>query len=184
MCIPLIPAVGIGLSLAGAAGDMYNSQVTYEYQRDIAAQNAELARGAAVAQYSQIGEHTYQELTRTQAEAMRISGDALAARGRVTAAAAEAGVGGNSVDALLEDYSRQEGNYLTALKTQERFTLVDAEFQKKGVQTGLQARLINSAPPARPNLFGQALGAFSSAFNTGLQLDQVSYSHGGPTLFI
>lgn len=183
MCLP-IAAVGIGLSLAGSALSYGQQMSQYNYQRQISERNAELANRSANSQYGAIGENLYQGRVSSQAEASRIASESLAARARVAAGAAEAGVGGNSVDALLGDFSRQEGNYLTALETQERFRDTQAHYEKEGVRTGLEARLVNSAPPQRPNLWGAALGAFTSAFNAGLDLDQTSYRHGGNTLFI
>jgi len=184
MCIPALPAIGMGLSLLGSAGNMANSMATYEYQKEISERNAKLAKRAANSQYSQLGEKYYQEGVGLAAEGEKAAADANAARSRVNAAAAEAGVSGNSVEALLADFSRQEGNYLTALDTQRSFQKSELHYAKQGVRSGLEARLINAAPPARPDFFGQALGAFSNAFSSGLQLDQVSYSHGGNTLFI
>lgn len=183
MCVP-VAILGVGLSLAGSAASYGQAQAQYGYQQQISARNAQLARDSANQQYGAIGENLYQSNVETTTETQRIASEALLARSRVGAAAAEAGVSGNSVDALIGDFSRQEGNYISALDTQQRFRETQAHYEKMGVRTGLESRLVNSAPPQAPNLFGQALGAFTNALNTGLSLDSTSYSHGGRTLFI
>jgi len=182
MCLPLA-AVGIGLSLAGSALSIGQQQAAYSYQSRISARNRELATQSAIEQYGGVGEKLFETSVKAGSDQQGIKQDSLSARGRVAAAAAEAGVGGNSYNALIESFRRQEGEFISASEQNEKFVQTQAEYEKRGIRLGYEARLINSASPQRPNLWGEALGAFSSAFNTGLQIDSRVHNAGGTSLF-
>lgn len=181
MCIA---AIGIGLSLAGSAMGMIGQQKAYSYQSRISARNRELAGRAAVSQYGAVDDQLYEGAMKSGQEQLRVSQDSTMAQGRIAAAAAEAGVSGRSVQDLHNDFKRQEGEFISASQQNYAFMQSQAVRQKEAIRLGYESRLINAAPPQRPNLFGDALGAFSSAFDTGLRLDRTAASYGGRTLFL
>lgn len=187
MCIA---AVGIGLSLLGS-GLNFAQQSAYtssynDYQRRISERNKELAFQSAKSQYGAIGDKVIEASIKYGSDEQKVSTDALAAEGRVHAAAAEAGVTGNSLDALLNDFERQRGEFIGATEQNKKFLEAQAEREKIGVRLGYESRLINSVPNQlpQPNLFGEALSAFSGAFNQGIQLDQQAGQYGHQTLFL
>lgn len=186
MCLPV---VGMGLSILGSAANMFQ-QVAYtsaynSYQREISERNEEMAWRAATAQYAGIDDRLMEIKMQSGNEQKAVSADSINAQGRVSAAAASAGVAGRSVADLMEDFRRQEGEFISASEENERFAKAQAVRDKKAARLGLQSRLLNSVPNLlpQPNLLGQALGAFSGAFNTGLQIDHQVYNAGGNSLF-
>lgn len=176
MCIDLI-AAGVGLSLAGSAAS-FAGQSAYASAVDrankaTAERNQDLARKSAANSYEAIGARVAEEEVRAGLEASKIASESLQARGRVSAAAVEAGVKGASLDALLADFERQEGQHLTAISLNEQFVREQSEREKVAQHIGLESRLVASTPPVvqRPNLLSSALGAFSNALSTGLSIN-------------
>ena len=189
MCLPLA-AVAVGLTIAASAASVAQARAQAEgqqkIQNDISARNASMAHRAAVEQYAGIGERQRQEAIQAGEQARKVSVDAILARSRVTAAASESGVGGRSVEDLLNDFSRQEGEFLAATKISQSFANTQAEFDRRGARLGLESRILGSLPDQieKPNLFAQSLSAFTNAFSTGLSVDQMAKQAGGKTLFI
>jgi hypothetical protein len=180
MCLPAaaaaLPYVGAGLSLGGSAANYFQASASASAQNrlnsKVAARNKELAFRSAADSYRAIGDKVVQEEARSGTELVGVMRDALEARARVKAAATGAGVKGASVDALLMDFERQQGEYSDVLKQNEQFVRAQAEAEKRGIRTGLESRLISTMPSKiqAPNLLTSALGAFSSALMTGLQI--------------
>lgn len=185
MCLPALPMIAMGLSLAGS-GLNFAQQSAYasgmnRYQQQISERNQKIAHEAAKEQYGALGARLVQESVRTGQETIKIRQEGLEARGRVTTAAAEAGVGGGSVSELLRDFGRQEGEFVDALTASEGFFKTQAEFEKRGIRLGLESRLINSIPDKiqRPNLLGSALSAFTDVFDIYSNYNYISSRYGG-----
>ena len=83
------------------------------------------------------------------------------------ASAGEAGVIGNSVDALIGDYYASEGRYLNSLATQGRWNRAQADLQKRGQAATAQGR-INSV--AKPDFIGAALRIGGDALDKHYEL--------------
>jgi len=172
MCEPLTIAA-VGVSLAGAAANASsqsaNAAAQNRHNAAMSLRNQETARQTARNQYDALGARIEQERVRTGEESKKISREAMEARSRVVASAAEAGVAGGSLDALLEDFERQEGEYQALLDLNLEFTEDQAERDKEAARIGLEGRLLSSTPNRiqGPNMLGAALGAFSTALSTG-----------------
>jgi len=182
MCLPL-PILGAGISLITSGVGMAQQSASYNYQRRISARNRDLANRSAFAQYGAINQRDFETSVHTGDEMKKVEQDALMARGRIGAAVAEAGVAGNSVEALFNDFYRQEGEYKSILEQNEKFQRTQSTFEKQAVHLGHEARLVNSAPPQAPDLFGQSLLAFSRAFSVSTDLDRQVHNAGGNSIY-
>lgn len=88
---------------------------------------------------------------------------ARAARSTATVAAGEAGVSGLSVDALLDDYTRQEADYRFSLTEQARLTGINNQLQldEMGYRTEANQIRINQ-PIKQPDYLGSAVNLVGS----------------------
>lgn len=189
MCVPLA-AVGIGMSLAGAGANYaQQSAVTSEARKlneQMSARNQAMINASAANSYAATSAKLQQERIKAGDAVERVAQDALAARARVRAAGAEAGVGGGSLDALLNDYTRQEGNYVAGVTTNLQFAETQYGLDMTAIRIGQEGRLLNATPDyiPQPNLFTSALGAFTGALSTGLSIDSAIKNAGGRTLML
>ena len=184
MCFPLPVALAVASAAASAAGSAANyaqqsaqADAMNETNQAVAARNQKLAHASSSLQYQSLDERIEQERTKAAFEGSRIARESVQARSRVTAAAVEAGVKGGSVDALLADFERQEGEYLTAVKLNESMQEAQISREKAGVRLGLEGRLISSTPGlvARPSLLAASLSAFGSAVSSGVQVGSAAH---------
>ena len=161
--LPLIS--GIAQGAMGFMGQQQAAKAQAEFQvRQAEANNLEASRRQAELRHKQSQDK--EALGRKKLEAQR---ELRKGRSTATVAAAEAGVGGSSVDALLRDFSIQSSLYKESLLRQQQFVDTGTQLQILGIEAntrGLNTRL--NAPIAQPSfasaLFrigGQALGAIN-----------------------
>lgn len=177
MCTPMALGITAGAaSMAGSAANYAQQSGQADAQnarnQEVAARNQKLARETTKIQYISLDERIEQERTKAAFEASSIARDSVQARSRVSAAAVEAGVKGASLDALLADFERQEGEYLTQVKLSEAMQEEQIDREKQGIRLGLEGRLVSSTPDlvARPSLLGSALSAFGSSLSSGVSV--------------
>lgn len=189
MCVPLA-APAAALSLGGKAVNFAQESALASarqgHSEALSARNQQLARASSRNQFDAIGARVIEEAHSRGAAAMDLTRNAIQARARIAASAAEAGVSGGAVDAVLADFGRQEGTYLARNRLSQEFTRDQARRDLLGVNLGLNSRLLASTPDviAGPNLLGSAVGAFSSAFSTALSVDNAASAAGKQTLFV
>jgi multidrug efflux pump subunit AcrA (membrane-fusion protein) len=163
MCSPTIAAVAIGTAQAG---------MSIVGQRQAAKTQATVQRRAALAENDRLSkEYSSMRMSQAQeriAQAQRISAAQTKAReARATArvSAGEAGVAGISVDALINDMTRQEAQFNFAEAQQTQFREQGLMF---GIDNAAQRSYMNqlaiNKPIAQPNY----LGAILSGAQTGL----------------
>ena len=190
MCVPVLTVAAMAISLAASAAQANqqsrNAAAQQKHADAMAARNSENARANSRNQFAAINDRVFQDATRQGLAAEAVVKDSLAARGRVTAAAAEAGASGASVDQLLNDFSRQEGELIMRTEIANQFTEEQARIDLEATNIGLDSRLLASTPGVvdRPDLFAQSLSAFAGAFSTGISMDQAVLESGGETLFL
>lgn len=81
------------------------------------------------------------------------------AQATATVAAGEAGVQGNSVDALMAQFSASEGRYKEALARQTKWIDRNADLQVQAASTGASYQNLNiNAPVTKPTHLATALG--------------------------
>lgn len=168
MCHPAVSAAIAFVSTAvGTVVQSSQASKQQNYQNAIAKRNADLANRAAITQYKALNDQAVQEAIKAGQAITDIARDSELARSRVEAAAVNAGVAGSSVEALLRDFEKQEGDFITATLLNEDFALEQIDLEKESVHTGHEGRLIASTPPLiqGPNLLGAAATALSGSYN-------------------
>ena len=170
MCSPLAVIAGVSAfaTLVGQRKQAFQQEKHQYWATKAERQRALFAQSALRRQQAQREEATNREL----AEVSIKSREALS---RARTSAGEAGVAGQSVANLMDDYMRQESDYRAlAFRQQELIgeetglALSDAGFQS-------QANLINiNRPIPRPDFLTGVLGAAQSAasgYRTGMEIE-------------
>jgi hypothetical protein len=89
------------------------------------------------------------------------------ARATAVVSAGEAGVAGLSIDALINDLTREEADYRFSVTQQEEFNTVNRELQMRDASLGSTMNLLRiNKPIAEPDY----LGALVSGASTGLSI--------------
>ena len=173
MCVPLAAvSAGIGALSAGLSFVGQRQQARQQAALQAQASAAELGRLAAertsiIARQAQEQEAVGRELEQVRKK----SREALS---RATVAAGESGVAGASVQALMDDYMRQEGTYRAATLRQQALREVSGGMALEQAGLASQQRLIAiNQPISKPSFLSGALGTVSSglrAYGTGLDI--------------
>jgi len=173
MCDPIsIAAItaSVGSSIAGYAGQRQQAKAQAAYQ----AQSAAAERQRALQEQSSIRMRQAQEQEATARELEQVSRKSQEALARARVSAGEAGVAGASVQALMDDYTRQEAGYRAATLRQQELTGVGTQLGLEQAGLASQQRLISiNQPIDRPSLLTAGLGAISgglSGYRTGLDI--------------
>ena len=193
MCFPLIgaalaPAATAGMqTLIGASvvSGVASPLVGYMGQRQQAKQQAAFQAQAAAAErqrfmqeQTSIRMRQAQEQEAVGRELEQVSRKSQEALSRARVSAGEAGVAGASVQALMDDYVRQEAGYREATLRQQELGGVATGLGLEQAGFATQQRQIGiNRPIARPSFLTAGLQSLSGGLGgvaTGLQLGQMS----------
>lgn len=164
MCPPAI-AIGLGIAQAG-------SQIIGQQQQ--AKTQAKVQRNASVAErqryLAEVSSMRVQQRQEQVAAAQRIQASAKRAReARATArvSAGEAGVAGLSVDALINDLTRQEAENRFATNQQTQMNDVNRQMQLSDAGLGFTNNMLRiNRPIEQPDYLGAALSGTSTGLST------------------
>lgn len=166
MCTP-IAAASFGINAASIAASyvgqsrMAKAQETYQQKQGTAALEAYRQNLAA------LGLKRQEDAASASDQLQQAQREAIQARSSAFTAAGEAGISGNSVDALMRDFTARELNFRsnTATNLKSRSGQIDREMLS--VQAGAQSQ-VNQAktPVAKPSLLGAGLQLGGSALDT------------------
>lgn len=165
MCNPLFvawaavasSAAQAGLTVAQSNTDA-KSQARYQRELTTATNTQAAAKASALRQQqAQASESSARETEKARLASQR-------AKATATVAAGEAGVSGNSVDALLAEYDVQLGQFKEATLRQQQLRNTAYQDEAEAVRTGAsyQGLQINT-PVSRPNVGAAALQFGASA---------------------
>ena len=181
MCFPGLPAVMAGLAVASGGAQYFGAREQAKAQAKYQAQASAAERLRLQQEQSSMRMRQAQEQEAVGRELEQVSRKSQAALARARVSAGEAGVAGASVQALMNDYMRQEAGYRAALLRQQELG---------GVSTGLgleqagfasmQRQIGINQPINRPSALGAVLGTATSAlgaYGAGLQIQSMA---GGP----
>ena len=182
MCDPIsatLVAASVGSNIAGFVGARQQAKQQAAYQ----AQAAAAERQRFMQEQTSIRMRQAQEQEAVGRELEQVSKKSQEALARARVSAGEAGVAGASVQALMDDYVRQEGGYRAALLRQQELSGVGTGLQLEQAGFGTQQRQIGiNRPIARPSFLTAALSTASGAlgaYGTGLQIGQMRGGGGG-----
>lgn len=167
MCNPV--ALGVaGLALGGGSAiAQYQGQRQQAKQQERYQEKAmEAERQRALQEQSSIRMRQAQEQEATNRELGDVAMKAREAMARATTSAGESGVAGASVDALIDDFTRQEAEYRMGVGRQQEMrdvqtglALTDAGFRSRN-------RLIDiNRPINKPSFLSGVLGAGSAGLS-------------------
>jgi hypothetical protein len=134
-----------------------------DYQEDLGKANVTAAR----IQAEQLRDQQAQANEATQREAQAAALASKQAKSTAVVSAGEAGVSGNSVEALLQEYRATEGRWMEAHLRQQQLTDVSTEQQLEALRINTDAgNLSMNAPVAQPNYLAGALSFGAQAAST------------------
>ena len=139
-------ALNIGATIAGARA---------QDEQASAVRNA--ANNAARLEVDALDERQTEETIATLSQINQTRRQTIAARGAVAASAAEAGVSGNSVEALDRQFTVDEGDLVASQERNLQATLRQIQRNKGLALAGAQQR-INQAPPSSGLATGLRIG--------------------------
>ena len=161
---------GIASPLMSYAGQRQQAKAQAAYQ----AQSAAAERQRALQEQSSIRMRQAQEQEATARELEQVSRKSQEALARARVSAGEAGVAGASVQALMDDYTRQEAGYRAATLRQQEMSALGTQLGLEQAGLASQQRLISiNQPIDRPSFLTAGLGAISgglSGYRTGLDI--------------
>jgi hypothetical protein len=172
MCLPvaIAAASAVGSIVSFTEGSIAASKQNKMNQR-IAARNKDIAEKTAINQYQQLNERQLEEQNKAAQQITEIARQARDAKGAVSVQAAGAGVKGQSVEDLIDEFERQELENIGVTKLNLAYTTSNIEMDKKGVQLGLDSRLLASLPDrVRGPGFGSLLGGLTDSVALGLSI--------------
>ncbi len=180
MCDPF-SITTLALSAAASAAQYKaqsdQAQAQAKYQNTVALQSGQIAQknylqqtGAAGAEIMQGSQQVSQQIATNQTRGLQAASTAQAA-------AADAGVGGNSVDELLQDFRRQEAEASDTLRQNNSFNVSQIQSQEAGLQAQAQGRIASSRPgpitgPSSLALGLSLAGSGFSSYNQSLRINQ------------
>lgn len=173
MCLPLA-AIGAIAGVASAGAGYIGQRQQAKQQAAFQAQSAAAERQRALQEQSSIRMRQAQEQEATARELEQVSRKSREALARARVSAGEAGVAGASVQALMDDYTRQEAGYRAATLRQQELTGVGTQLGLEQAGLASQQRLISiNQPISKPSFLTAGLQAVSgglSGYRTGLDI--------------
>jgi hypothetical protein len=158
MCDP-----STALMVAGTATQFVGQQQQASSQNAMNRQRQELGTERALQNYrlqtSQAYKRMQQEREATGQEIREVARQSRRAQATGTVSAGEAGVTGKSVDAMLDDFERQELMYQTNIKRNQEWREDNTKDQLEAIRIGTQGRVedLQFMPAQRPSFLGAAL---------------------------
>ena len=180
MCNPAAALAVVGGLQAGVqfAGARKQAKAQAAYQAQAAA--AEQQR--ALQEQSSIRMQQAQQQEATARELEQVSRKSREALARARVSAGEAGVSGVSVQALMDDYTRQEAGYRAATLRQQELTGVGTQLGLEQAGLASQQRLIGiNQPINKPSVLGAVLQAGSQAMSGYATGQGISSRMGSPS---
>ncbi len=171
MCNPAALAIVGGLQ---AGVQFAGARRQAKQQAAFQAQSAAAEQQRALQEQSSIRMQQAQQEEATARELEQVSRKSQEALARARVSAGEAGVAGASVQALMDDYTRQEAGYRAATLRQQELRGVGTQLGLEQAGLASQQRLIGiNQPINKPSVLGAVLQAGSQAmggYATGLDI--------------
>ena len=174
MCFPGLPAVMAGLAVASGGAQYLGAREQAKAQARYQAKASAAERLRLQQEQSSMRMRQAQEQEAVGRELEQVSRKSQAALARARVSAGEAGVAGASVQALMDDYMRQEAGYRSALLRQQELGGISTAMGLEQAGFATQQRQIGiNQPIDKPNVLTAVLqGAQQAAqgYRTGLAL--------------
>ena len=173
MCVPL-PVIAAAVQVAAAGAQFAGARQQAKAQARYQAQAAAAERQRFLQEQTSIRMRQAQEQEAVGRELQQVSRKSQEALARARVSAGEAGVAGASVQALMDDYTRQEGAYREALLRQQEMGALATGMGLEQAGFATTQRQIGIAQPiSRPSPLTAGLQAISgglSGYAAGLDI--------------
>lgn len=161
MCEPVTSITAtqalIGASAISAGLQYQTAKAQQKAQFASQKRNNEIAKKNALQRYASEQLKIRQNIKVTQAKAFEASKQARATRASFITSAGESGVAlGGSIEGLLADYYRTEGNYTNSLATNLGINISQFERNMEAIQFGQEAQSVYLQPPNPELLFASS----------------------------
>lgn len=162
------PAVMAALTIASTAASLYGQQQAANAQEkanDAAYKNAVTANNQKNAQISQ---RQIQERDAATGKIMQNNIEATRAKATAKVSASGAGVGGVSINSLMDDLSSSQGRYNASVGENLRAGYAGADWERVNSYNSMASSINSLKAPAMPNYLGAALqiGTAVDTYNT------------------
>jgi hypothetical protein len=165
----IIASAGLISGIAGTAVQ-YSSQrqaakSQQAYNAQMEAFTRENAQKSLALSYADSLRQDVEESMRTSQELQIVARQSLEASETARAASMEAGVGGNLLSGIVDQYTRQQSMYITAAQMQRRASMAQRAREQLGMQAQTEARIAGSiaAPVQGPSALAAGIQAASWA---------------------
>ena len=178
MCDPVsLGVAGLALGAASAGTQAVGQRQQAKQQAAYQAQAAAAERLRFQQEQTSMRMRQAQEQEAVGRELEQVSRKSQAALARARVSAGEAGVAGASVQALMDDYMRQEAGYRSALLRQQELGGIATGMGLEQAGFATQQRQIGlSQPIQKPSVLGTVLSSAQQAmgaYRTGLQIQSM-----------
>ncbi len=171
MCIDPATA-GFILSVASSAAGVVQQSQQASAEAARARQVEVNATAAFNAKEAATNLRLSQEAAAKSQRVQNVQIDRLKAQSTAEVAAGEAGVGGQGVDAILQDFERSDARFRAAEATNFRFLEQQAQDDLKGFSAEAQGRILDAQPTtSAPSFLGAAL-RIGGSVASGLSVDK------------
>lgn len=168
MCDPMtvFSLASFGLTAAGSVTEHQQAKGQAKVQTKMAKMNAENARESAV--------RSYADMQTRQGQEISAAGDAIRNRrmqqmrdqSSARAAAADSGVSGFSVDALVNEISGVAGKDVSTIAQNRDWSVDQMSRQMEGIQSQAEGRANSMAPGIKPNPWATAFKIGAAGLNS------------------
>jgi len=161
-----------GVAASGAAAGLsyyaqdQQSKSSNDFQKYQYEQTQRLANENLLLQYKQIGLRQGEERVAMSQQIQQIQREGYSALGEAAVQSADSGVYGNSVDALMSDFRRQQSESTSNAELNYLMRSRQINMEMKGMAGQAEGQVIRSLPQysAAPSIFSPILQTMGSAF--------------------
>ena len=158
MCDPATLAattliIGATSSISSYVGQAQaaQAQVSYQSQLEVARnqqiqENAQIANASLRNEYTLEGQRQLQDSAKASQDIQQESTAALKAKATAQVSVGEAGVEGLSVDQLMEDFDRQEGQYRDSVTNNREMSAAQSQMNMTAMQAQAQGQIASIRP--------------------------------------
>lgn len=135
-------------SIATPLMQYQGQQQAKSYQEQLYSYNQQVAEQNLSQQYMMLSRRQSEEQRKFGEEMGIIAQRSAQARSTALVSSVESGVSGLSVDSLMDNYYRQQSQFLSQTQQQAKAALFQTEMQKEQARTGYQGQLVSALPTA------------------------------------
>lgn len=173
-------ALGGGSAVYEYGQGRANAKASAKYQRQVYESNKALADANALRAYSALQRRAAEEHAMASKSIQNVTDQATAAQAAARVASGESGTAGASVDAVYQDFARQEAEFAGTVIRQRLFNTRQLEMEAKGVQLGQQAQILSALPKPveTPSLIGALLRIGAAGLNAASTYTYLNQNNG------